>query len=73
MTTNLPDREQQSPIVFVHSDPTFPDRTETFLAGRDQEMLELVQSALEKLCRLGVTKIVIACITMASPPASFTS
>lgn len=61
---NLGDIEQCSPIVFLYSDPSFPDRTETFFAGRDQELLELMQGALDKLCQLDVTKIVIACITL---------
>ena len=61
---NLGDIEQHSPIVFLYSDPSVPDRTETFFAGRDQELLELMQSALDKLCQLDVTKIVIACITL---------
>jgi aspartate racemase len=61
---NLGGAEQDSPSVIVYSDPTFPDRTEIFRAGRDRELLELVQSALDKLCAMGATKIVMACITL---------
>ena len=61
---NLDGVEQYSPIVYLYSDPTFPDRTDTFFAGRDQELLELTENALYKLCELEVTKIVIACVTL---------
>lgn len=61
---NLDGVEQYSPIVYLYSDPTFPDRTDTFFAGRDQELLELTENALHKLCELDVTKIVMACITL---------
>jgi aspartate racemase len=61
---NLPGVEQDSPRVILYSDPTFPDRTEIFHAGRDRELLALVHSALDQLCAMGVTKIVMACITL---------
>ncbi|HEX2268878.1 MAG TPA: aspartate/glutamate racemase family protein [Pyrinomonadaceae bacterium] len=61
---NLDVVEQSSPIVYLYSDPTFPDRTEIFCSGRDEELLTLVQNALHKLCELDVTKIVIACVTL---------
>jgi aspartate racemase len=61
---NLAAVEQHAPSVILYSDPTFPDRTETFRAGRDQVLLELVQSALDKLCGIGVAKIVMACVTL---------
>ena len=61
---NLDGVEQYSPIVYLYSDPTFPDRTEIFCAGRDQELLEPVENALHKLCRFDVDKIVIACVTL---------
>lgn len=61
---NLTGVEQLSPSVILYSDPSFPDRTEIFNAGRDQELLEPLQIALDKLCDMGVAKIVIACITL---------
>ena len=61
---NLTGVEQHSPSVLLYSDPTFPDRTEMFRAGRDRELLALTQAALDHLCGMGVTKIVIACITL---------
>ena len=56
--------EQHLPSVILYSDPTFPDRTEAFRAGRDRELLELTQAALDQLCDMGVAKIVIACVTL---------
>jgi len=61
---NLVEVEQHSPSLILYSDPSFPDRTEIFRAGRDRELLELTQAALDKLCDMGVAKIVIACITL---------
>jgi aspartate racemase len=61
---NLTDVEQHSPSVILYSDPTFPDRTETFRAGRDRELLAVTQAALDQLCGMGVTKIVMSCITL---------
>jgi len=61
---NLPAVEQHSPSVILYSDPSFPDRTEIIRAGRDRELLELTQSALDKLCGMGVARIVMACITI---------
>jgi aspartate racemase len=56
-------REQESPKVLVYSDPTFPDRTEVLL-GQDYHLLltNLIE-ALDRLCELEVSKIVICCIT----------
>jgi aspartate racemase len=61
---NLGKVEQHSPSVIMFSDPTFPDRTELFLRGSDDVLLELLTEALEGLCKLDVSKIVIACITI---------
>ncbi len=61
---NVDGVEQYSPIVYLYSDPTFPDRTEIFCAGRDDELLERAEHALNKLCAFEVDKIVIACVTL---------
>jgi len=61
---NLAEVEQHSPSVILYSDPTFPDRSEMFRTGHDRELLELTESALDKLCGMGVAKIVMACITL---------
>jgi len=61
---NLGEVEQDSPTIILYSDPTFPDRSETFLNGDDRMLLDLFQNALAQLCRVEVTKIVIACVTI---------
>jgi aspartate racemase len=61
---NLEDCEQFSPKVYMFSDPTFPDRTEAFLAGQTDELLQRLTDALQQLSVLGASKIVICCITI---------
>jgi aspartate racemase len=56
--------EQDWPRVMLYSDPTFPDRTETLLAGFDDLLLEPLVEALRQLERLGVNRIVICCVTL---------
>lgn len=60
---NLPEREQLAPNVVLLSDPSFPDRTDAFLAGRGEEVLRPLVEALERLTALGATRIVICCVT----------
>jgi len=56
--------EQSAPAVVMYSDPSFPDRTQAFLRGEDDVMLSRLCAGLEQLCEMGVSKIVICCITM---------
>ena len=56
--------EQQAPIVLLYSDPTFPDRTETLLRGDTQLLLGRLIEALEFLCAMGATELVICCMTI---------
>jgi aspartate racemase len=56
--------EQGAPFVMMYSDPGFPDRTEALLNGKSDVMLARLLEALERLDRLGVSKIVICCVTM---------
>ena len=56
--------EQHWPRVVMYSDPTFPDRTETLLAGLDDLLLEPLVEALGHLERLGANRIVICCVTL---------
>lgn len=56
--------EQSAPIVVMYSDPTFPDRTETFLQGGDNLLLQRLLEALDRLGQLQVSKIVICCVTL---------
>lgn len=56
--------EQEFPVVYVYSDPTFPDRTEAFLRGDDEELLSRLARALRALRRMGATKTVLCCMTI---------
>ena len=56
--------EQTAPPVLLHSDPSMPDRTTAFLSGDSDELLARFESALRALERQGVSKIVVACITV---------
>ena len=56
--------EQESPLVVMSSDPSFPDRTEAFLRGEHDELLERLVRVLRQLSEMGASKIVICCITI---------
>lgn len=56
--------EQDGPVVMLLSDPTFPDRTESFLAGREEVVLEPLVRALERLRGSGASWVVMCCITL---------
>jgi len=58
------EREQDAPVVILLSDPTFPDRTDAFLRGDDQAVLDKLVSSLDRLCELGASKVVICCMTI---------
>ncbi|HEX8719955.1 MAG TPA: aspartate/glutamate racemase family protein [Pyrinomonadaceae bacterium] len=57
-------REQEAPAVLLYSDPAFPDRTEAFLAGREEEVLARLNDALRGLYALGATRVVMCCMTI---------
>ncbi|MET0647797.1 MAG: aspartate/glutamate racemase family protein [Pyrinomonadaceae bacterium] len=57
-------REQEAPAVVVYSDPSFPDRTSAFLAGRGEAVRAQLVEALTLLTRLGADRVVICCMTM---------
>jgi aspartate racemase len=64
---NLHRREQLAPRCLLVSDPTFPDRTETILRGRADELAELgrcLAGAVESLLDQGAHRVVIACFTV---------
>lgn len=61
---NLGECEQDSPMVLMYSDPSFPDRTQALLTGVDEELLAQLKQALRRLLDFGVSKIVICCITI---------
>lgn len=56
--------EQAAPIVLLHSDPTFPDRTEALLRGDTQFLLNKLIDSLEFLCVMGASELVICCMTI---------
>lgn len=56
--------EQDAPIVLVHSDPTFPDRTEAFLAGESELLLTRLTGVLQSLADAGASRFVICCMTI---------
>jgi aspartate racemase len=56
--------EQESPVCILYSDPSIPDRTQAIYNGTEGVLLDRFVTALEALCRLGVDKIVIACVTI---------
>ncbi|HEV2146579.1 MAG TPA: aspartate/glutamate racemase family protein [Longimicrobiaceae bacterium] len=58
------EREQELPVVMLYSDPTFPDRSESFLAGRPDALLARLTAALGELEALGVDRVVICCVTL---------
>ncbi len=62
--SDLSDREQFLPKVILISDPTFPDRTEEFLAGRTDDLLARLIAVLEQLSQLGASRIIICCVTI---------
>lgn len=57
-------REQDAPAVLMHSDPAFPDRTEAFLRSETQPILTRLIDALELLCGMGASQLVICCMTI---------
>lgn len=62
--TEVGEREQDGPVVMLLSDPTFPDRTEAFLAGREQTVLDPLLRALERLRAVGASSFVMCCVTL---------
>jgi aspartate racemase len=61
---NVADLEQELPACVLYSDPKFPDRTEAIISGSDDILINLMVTALESLCQLGISKVVITCVTM---------
>jgi aspartate racemase len=58
------EHEQEWPQVLMFSDPSFPDRTETFLRGEDDLLLGRLIESLGRLRELGAAKTVICCVTL---------
>ena len=58
------EREQDAPVVLLYSDPTFPDRTDAFLAGEGDLLLARLTEALQRLSDAGASRFVICCMTI---------
>lgn len=58
------EREQDLPIVLMDSDPTFPDRTQSLLAGDYELLLSRLNESLNRLREFGASRIVICCVTI---------
>ena len=58
------ENEQDAPIVLMHSDPTFPDRTDAFLAGESELLLTRLTGVLQSLADAGASRFVICCMTI---------
>ena len=56
--------EQDAPKVLLYSDPTFPDRTDAFLAGESELLLARLTGALQCLADAGASRFVICCMTI---------
>lgn len=56
--------EQDSPRVIMYSDPTFPDRTDAFLAGDSEPLLRQLAATIERLLGAGATSVVLCCMTI---------
>lgn len=61
---NARESEQDSPVLILYSDPTFPDRTQAFFANAQESVSELLADRLEKLYQLGATRVVLCCVTL---------
>jgi aspartate racemase len=61
---NAPEVEQEAPIVYLLSDPTIPDRTKGLLNGGESALLSHFSARVEQLISLGVTRIVVCCVTI---------
>ena len=57
-------KEQDQPPVMLLSDPSFPDRTEAFLRGDEDELLDRLAASLRLLRETGATRTVICCVTI---------
>lgn len=56
--------EQQLPTVILYSNPQFPDRTDTLIHGKTQEMLQPTETAIRLLLEAGATQVLMCCFTL---------
>src|SRR5215216_286015 len=56
--------EQEWPAIVMLSDPAFPDRTEAFVRGEDDLLLERLVKSLCRLREMGAERTVVCCVTL---------
>lgn len=56
--------EQLTPRILLYSDPVFPDRTDAFLRGDEEEILARAVEATEGLLSLGADRVLFCCYTI---------
>lgn len=56
--------EHENPIIVLLSDPTIPDRSESFLNGTEDFLFEHMLKRIDQLAQFGVTNIVVCCVTI---------
>jgi aspartate racemase len=61
---NVCEREQDSPLVVLLSDPAFPDRTQTFIDGDIAALVSMLGRRLAQLYALGAGRVVLGCVTL---------
>lgn len=61
---NVCEREQDSPPIILISDPSFPDRTQTFQNGDISALVSLLERRLMQLYALGAERVVLGCVTL---------
>ncbi len=57
------DKEQELPSIILYSDPSIPDRTDCLLNGKEEILLALLIEKIDCLLAIGVTRVIISCIT----------
>jgi aspartate racemase len=61
---NTHEVEQDSAAVILLSDPSFPDRSQSFLSGSSGELLDVLENKLRQLHAMHASKIILACVTL---------
>lgn len=61
---NLSVLEQDMPRVVMFSDPSFPDRKQSFLTQNDEDLLHALSQSISQMHALHVDKIVICCVSL---------
>jgi aspartate racemase len=56
--------EQNLPRVILFSDPTIPDRSKAIVTGQWQELYTPLVRGIETLRELGVSRVIVCCITI---------